>query len=130
MYISRKLWVTKYGGSQVYVRMIFLSREAVSIKYFFFVTLSVILKKFMIILIVSILFSVINDTYATMQKQRFLVKCNIALKFKKISYSTLTILKNMLYLFQSKDFLCAFRQYTSSVQRLEKAATHPLSPSQ
>lgn len=83
MYISRKLRVTKYGGSQVYVRMIFLSREAVSIKYFFFVTLSVILKKFMIILIVSILFSVINDTYATMQKQRFFGKMQYSIKIKK-----------------------------------------------
>ena len=36
-------------------------------------------EKFMLILIVSILFSVINDTYATMQKQRF---------FDKMQYST------------------------------------------
>ena len=37
-------------------------------------------EKFMLILIVSILFSVINDTYAIMQKQRFLGKMQYSIK--------------------------------------------------
>ena len=40
-------------------------------------------EKFMLILIVSISFSVINDTYATMQKQRFFDEMQYSTKIKK-----------------------------------------------